>query len=167
MEWDKNSYLITIHADKDFNKKEQKAILEAAQEWDYFTRNKFQFIIIFDLDKFNLDYHLTKNTILKVSSNFYYIKGYDFESKTKIVGFHRYLNEYQRLIYLVMNRINTMKILKNIVMHELGHFMNCQHIEEQGVMHAFSMTSQDFTINDANELCRIYNCQLSDLNFKE
>ncbi len=158
-----------IYIDNDFSNTEIRYIKMAANEWENESKKiiKFEFVNNKDeaeyLEKIKYKYSELPVEIInfkKISNEDKITLFLDKEVGGKIVGFYDDESR-QTSILLVTDRLDSLKKLKSIILHEIGHSLGLKHIKHKNtIMHSTqSKSSDDITIKDLEEFCNLYYCE--------
>lgn len=142
---------------ENFTLDERKIIKESAEEWNKATNG----IIKIVLSEGNCG---KENSILKVNTDNRLIMSRDRFTFNATLGVFEPNNKN---IYLVSERITTQRIFKSVLIHEFGHALSLQHIDDKNSVMYLFLEEQITCITkaDAQEFCKVYLCKLEDLKY--
>jgi len=153
----------TLYIDKAFLIEEIEIIQSAILEWERCTNKIATFTIKENFDSKN--YSIIKENdavvFLKFNENNLMIKYLDSYHKNHLLGFYR-KNSPAALIGLIPERVSNKEYYRSLVLHEIGHAMNMDHIDkEYSIMYPLiDRNSIKLGEDDLYEFCKIYNCKV-------
>jgi|ERR1700722_1746263 len=159
------AFIILLHGDISFTKKERQIIDRAIDAWFYFTQGLFLFHVVYDLEKTDLDMSEREDVILKVNSGFHHVQLWDANFGIEGYGFCSF-RAYQSVIHLVTDRFPNERAFQKVIMHELGHHLGMGHVSH-GIMQRRISGEEQFSEWDAEELCQVYGFRLEELSFSK
>lgn len=128
-----------VYVDKDFGEADRLSIAEALDQWNYALNGHAKFVIV--SDTFDMEPEILQRVvsgsafvILKVSGdNPIVARSDEVVEEHEHKGSHSYSLGFtvaigNHTIYLVRDRIKENKMVKGIVMHEVGHALGAEHV---------------------------------------
>lgn len=169
----------TYHADMAFNQMEREQIIRAINKLND-QANGFVFVsVIFDLnwDSGTIDHleFMEKNAdqIVKIHSSAPIVSEMD-KGKTEgtTIGYCKVDFKNPNVptkIYIIYDRIHTKDSYMHVVLHEILHSIRLHHVDDKKAILNWSVnsarTSVCMNMNDMKELCRVYRCDPTALNY--
>lgn len=171
----------TVHADTVFNTWERAAIADAVGRLNLQTNGLIELSVVYDLDWENGSvsdivrlegYH----QLVRIKSDAPIVGKMDGDRKDGLmtqgyckVDFEFLLNPTK--IYIIYDRLTySSEMYVHVVFHEFLHSFGMQHVTDSAsVMYFKSSHTPQLCMNmtDAKELCRVYHCEPTDLNYCE
>lgn len=168
---------ITFHADRRFSPDERSCIQDAADQWADQTDGQARFELKYDVlsnGEGNITgADLVHDSILRWNSGLAQVKQADYDLSTAlgepsamILGNCSH-NLYDNVagfrlpitIHVVSDRIHSQNLCKGVVMHEMGHSLGMNHVEEWpgDIMYHASTHEKDACLKKADlaEYCRV------------
>lgn len=165
------TYIETFHGDINFNNIERELILQAIQDWEYFSNGFFRVNISFDLDP-TIGYDGKDGQILKTAITHEDVVKADGYYKIIIYGLCSYqkmedTGYIKRKLMIVSERLENPFLFKAVVIHEIGHYLWLSHIKKRGIMHDYidGSTPPYLTLNDAKEYGSKFDIDVENLRY--
>lgn len=138
-----------IKIDKTFTTKEKQAILSALTVWKKVTCGLFDYIVVDDKldDLFSTQINTNTIVFLRGTENDTLIKQIDYTEQAKIFGYA--YHSVPNVIILIPERLDTFYDLKFVAVHEIGHILRINHInDKESVMSKYYTGFNKITRND-------------------
>ena len=148
----------TIYIDRSFSEQEKLYIVEAALEWSRATNH----IVDYEIKSLPCEIELDEALIfVKYNSDHPDIIFMDFFGY-EILGYYNDKNIPS--ISLVTDRIDA-KDFTNVVLHELGHSLGLEHVEDKEMLMYPTMNNVNnkITKKDLVDFCKLYKCNAENL----
>lgn len=160
-----NPIYVNLYIDSAFEDYEREAITSAALTWNTSTKHIVNYTIIQLPIEGKVD--LTGLIIYKIGPDNPNIIMMDQSNDTTYLGYYERI-EGVKTIALVGERI-TVKEYKSVVLHELGHSLGLEHVDELGALmypymnimingDMISISSDKVTKIDLVQFCNLYGC---------
>lgn len=151
-------YSEVILADVNFPIHEQKLILEAKKDLEYFCNGAIELDIRFELDSEDKETIRQNCVLLRVSASHPSIKESDEKLQNTTLGLCDYMANDTRRLYLVPERLTNPTTFRTTAIHELGHFIGLGHTGRPSIMHKHNYSRVLYpTRIDAQELAKVWN----------
>lgn len=152
----------TIYLDKSFTKEEVDIVLEATWEWAKATDNRVIYKVIQLSEKENEI--SINNSILfnKVNADNIDILSLDYLHHNYTLGYYSNNNVIPNIV-IVAERLDSERLYKEVVLHELGHSLGLEHDHEASgigtlMYPSVDKQSESITPTDVFNYCKIHHC---------
>ena len=161
----------TVYIDKRFSKIEINYIEEALNEWSEKSNNLLQFKVEYNININEKEYIKNKYQsimIEKTHSSDTEIVFVEKLSETTLIGLCN-TSTAPIDVMIIFDRLKNKEEYRSVVIHEIGHALGLKHSDIRWtLMYPYiDSGSYHLTYYDMEQFCKIYSCNVKDLNFKE
>lgn len=162
---DSNKILVEIHCDVDFTVRERNIIADAIFTWFIQTNGMVNYIPVYDLDfrdinGLRMHAALRHNTLIKREQDNPLVDEETVLGTTTPAGGVHLVGHIS--IAILMHHIKSERVMFSVVLHELGHGVGMQHIEDPYAVLYPGINQRNvgrcLTKPDIAELCRVNDC---------